>query len=135
MKLLYNEEKNFSTKKDLPLAKLDMFGSRLVSNGTIFSGDTPVDIQLATFLLLSNVSQLRIGETTKEMPVKYILPTKKSYPFSDNCATFLLYQLVSFHPLNVLLYLLSVELHFLKSCKVTCSNTACCLFMHPIFNK
>ena len=66
MKLLYNEEKNFCTKKDLPLAKLDMFGSRLVSNGTIFSGDTPVDIQLATFLLLSNVSQLRIGETTKE---------------------------------------------------------------------
>ena len=40
MKLLYNEEELFSTKQELlnfkitlPLAKLDIVGSRLVSNG------------------------------------------------------------------------------------------------------
>ena len=51
IKLLYNKEKIFCTKTDplnfkvtLPLVKLDMVGSRLVSNGLIFSNDTPVDI-------------------------------------------------------------------------------------------
>ena len=55
MKLLYNEEKNFPTKTELlnfkftlPLAKLDMAGSRLVSNGTMFLGNALVDIQLAS---------------------------------------------------------------------------------------
>ena len=46
-------KKNFFTIKDscqilrllLPLAKLDMAGSRLVSNGLIFSNDIPVVIQ------------------------------------------------------------------------------------------
>ena len=40
------------------LAKIDMIGSRLGSNGLIFSGDIVVDIQLVTFLLLSSVSEL-----------------------------------------------------------------------------
>ena len=52
MKLLYNEGKTFCTKTELlnvkitpPLAKLDMLGLRLVSNGLIFSGDILVNIQ------------------------------------------------------------------------------------------
>ena len=67
-KLLYNEETVFCTKAELlnfkitpPLAKLDMAGSRLVSNGLIFSNDNPVAIQLVTFLLLSNIRKLSIG--------------------------------------------------------------------------
>ena len=51
MKLLHNENKLFYSKKELlnlkislPFFKLDMFGSRLVSNGLILSSDTPVDI-------------------------------------------------------------------------------------------
>ena len=39
------------------------------------------------------------------MPVKYILPNKKSYPFFDIRATFLIIQLVCFQPLHVLFYL------------------------------
>ena len=61
MKLLYNEEEKFCTKTEflnfrltLPLAKLDMIGARLGLNASIFSGDTPVDIQSVTFLLLVN---------------------------------------------------------------------------------
>ena len=53
-------------KITLPLAKLGMIGSRLASNGLIFSGDIPVDIQFGTFLLLSNVSELSIGAKTKK---------------------------------------------------------------------
>ena len=34
---------------------------RLVSNGLIFSGNKPFDIQLVTFLLLSNIVELSIG--------------------------------------------------------------------------
>ena len=56
MKLRCNKEKIFCTKREflnfnitLPLAELDMVDSRLVSNGLIFSSDTPVDIQLVTF--------------------------------------------------------------------------------------
>ena len=51
MKLLYNEEECFSTKAKLlnfkitlPMVKLGMAGSRLVSNGLIFSDDIPVGI-------------------------------------------------------------------------------------------
>ena len=51
IKLLYNEEKLFCTKTELlnfeftlPLAKLDIVGSRPVSNGLIFSDDISVDI-------------------------------------------------------------------------------------------
>ena len=49
----------------LPLAKLVMVGPRLTSNGLTFLGNTPVDIQLVTFLLLSHVSELSIGTRTK----------------------------------------------------------------------
>ena len=59
MKLLYNEEKFFCIKTELlnfnitlPLAKLGIVSSKLVSNGLIFSDDIPVNIQLVTFLLL-----------------------------------------------------------------------------------
>ena len=76
IELLYNEEEFFCTKTELlnfkikitlPLAKLDMVSSRLVSNGLIFSDDTPVDIQLATFLLQSNISELSTGAKTKKL--------------------------------------------------------------------
>ena len=67
------KKKFFFTKTDLlnfkitlPLAKLDMAGSRLVSNGLIFSDDIPVDIQLVTFLLLSNIRELSIGAKTRK---------------------------------------------------------------------
>ena len=49
MKLLYNEEKVFCAKTEslcfkisLPLAKIDIVGSRLVSNGLILLDDIPV---------------------------------------------------------------------------------------------
>ena len=68
-----NEEELFCTKTELLnfkitllSAKLDMFGSRLVSKVLISSDDILVDIQLVTFLLLSNVSELRIGAKTKK---------------------------------------------------------------------
>ena len=71
-KLLYNEEKFFCTKMDLlnfmltlTLAKLDMVSTQLGSNGLILLGNTPVNIQLITFLLLSNVSELNTGAETK----------------------------------------------------------------------
>ena len=51
IKLLYNEENVFCTKTEFlnfkiafSLAKLDMFGSRLVSNSLIFSDVISVDI-------------------------------------------------------------------------------------------
>ena len=51
----------------LPLAKLDMVNSSQVSNGLIFPDDTPLDIQLVTFvILLSNVSELSTGAKTKK---------------------------------------------------------------------
>ena len=73
IKLLYNEEELFSTKTELlnfkitqSLAKLDIVGSRLESNDLIFSDGIPVYIQLVTFLLLSNNSELSTGtKTTK----------------------------------------------------------------------
>ena len=68
MKLLYNEEELFWSETEflkfkvtLLLAKWDIVGSRLVSNDLIYSDDTPVDIQLITFLLLSNIRELSIG--------------------------------------------------------------------------
>ena len=51
-------KKNFCIKTELlnfkitlPLAKLDMVGSRLVSNGLNFSDNIPFDIQLVTFFV------------------------------------------------------------------------------------
>ena len=52
-------------KITLPLAKLDMIGSRLVSNGLILSDNVPVDIYLVTFFSLLNIRELRIGTETR----------------------------------------------------------------------
>ena len=62
-------------------------------NGLIFSGDNLVDIQLVTFLLLSIISEIKIGPKTEKFwwpssPVKYILLNKKLYCFVDNTLTF-----------------------------------------------
>ena len=48
----------------LLFTKLDMVSSRLIPNGLIFLNDTSVNNQLVTFLLLSNISELRIGGKT-----------------------------------------------------------------------
>ena len=53
-------------KFTLPLAKLDIVGSRLVSNGLVFSDDIPVIIQLVTFLLLCNIRELRTETKTRK---------------------------------------------------------------------
>ena len=71
IKLLYNEEKLFCSKTELlnfkfTLPLLYIVGSRPVSNGLIFSDDIPVDIQLVTFLLLSNIRELSIGTKTRK---------------------------------------------------------------------
>ena len=65
MNLLYNEENFFCTETDLlnfkitlPLAKLDMVNSRLVSNCLVFPVDIPVDILLVSVLLLSNIREV-----------------------------------------------------------------------------
>ena len=78
-------------KITLPSAKLDIIGSRLVSNDLFFLKAFPVNLQLVTFLFLSNIMELSIGTKTRKfwkpsLPVKYILPNKK-YPFSDICAS------------------------------------------------
>ena len=81
MKLLYDEEELFCTKTELssskdtlPLAKLDMVGSRFISvHGSFFSGDTLVDIQFVTFLLLCNTRKLRIWEKTKNFDTHHCL--------------------------------------------------------------
>ena len=72
LKLLHSEEELFYTQTELlnfkltlPLAKLAMVEARLTSNGLIFSSDTPIDIQLVTFLFLSHTNELSIGEKTK----------------------------------------------------------------------
>ena len=79
-------------KITLPSAKLDIIGSRLVSNDLFFLKAFPVNLQLVTFLFLSNIMELSIGTKTRKfwkpsLPVKYILPNKKSYAFSDICAS------------------------------------------------
>ena len=43
-----------------------MVGSRSVLHGIIFSEDIPVDIQLETFLLLSNISKVSIVAKAKK---------------------------------------------------------------------
>ena len=50
----------------MPLAKLNIVGSRPVLNGSFISDDIPVDIQLLTFLLLSNIRKLIIGAETRK---------------------------------------------------------------------
>ena len=73
IKLAYKTEKLFYIKAELlnfsftlPLGKLDIVGSRLVSNGLIFSDDIPVDIQVVTFLLLSNTRELSTGAKARK---------------------------------------------------------------------
>ena len=48
-----------------------MIGSRLASNGLIFSGDIPVDNQFGTFLLQSSVSELSIWAKTKKILITF----------------------------------------------------------------
>ena len=69
IKLHYNEEDFFCNKTELPnfkitlpLTKLDMVGSNLLSNSLFFQ----VIFQLVAFLLLSNVSEFSIGTKTKK---------------------------------------------------------------------
>ena len=100
IKLLYNEEELLCTKTELlnfkitlPLTKLDILGSRLVSNGLFFSVDILVDIQLVTFSLRSNIRELSIRAKTRKFST---LPHKKSYPFSDICATLFVKSVIFF---------------------------------------
>ena len=43
-----------------------MVGSKLVSNALVLSDDIAFDIHVATFLLLSNISELSIGKKIKK---------------------------------------------------------------------
>ena len=69
IRLLYNEKKNFyftrtellNFKIPLLLAKLDIVGSRPVSNGLIYSDDILVNIRFLDFLLLFNIRELSTG--------------------------------------------------------------------------
>ena len=54
-------------KITLPWTKLDTVGSKILSNGFIFSDDIPVNIHLVTYLLISTVTELKIGEKTKKL--------------------------------------------------------------------
>ena len=45
----------------LPLAKLDIISLRQISNGSIFLDDIEVNIQLVTFLLLSDIKEITLG--------------------------------------------------------------------------
>ena len=70
--LLYNEEECFCIKTGLLNFKycstnLDMLGSRLLSNGLIFSDGILVKIQLVIFLLLSDIRVLSTGAKTKKI--------------------------------------------------------------------
>ena len=78
MKLLYNEEEHFCTKTGLlnfkitlPLAKLDVVGSRFLSTSSIFLDDILVIIQLVTFL----ISELSIEAKTKKPSAIIIIIT------------------------------------------------------------
>lgn len=63
----YTMNKNFTALKErfkvtLPLTKLEMIGSRLVTNDLIISDDILLDMQFVTFLLLSSIRALGIRE-------------------------------------------------------------------------
>ena len=66
-KLFCTKTELLDFKITLPLVKLDMVGSRLSPNGLFFSDDIPGYIQLLTFLLLSNISELSIEAKTKKL--------------------------------------------------------------------
>ena len=108
--LLYKHEDCFCTttellncKITLLFAKLELADSRLVSNDLIFSAYIPVDIQLVTFLLLSNVSELIIGEkpSNNHRCLKNIFYLTKNHIHLLMLVVFLLDQLLSFLPLQV----------------------------------
>ena len=59
MKILYNMEEFCYTKTELsnfsftlPFSKFYITDARRESNGLIFSGDVPIDIQLVTFFVI-----------------------------------------------------------------------------------
>ena len=54
-------------KFPLLLAKLEILGSRSVSNGLNFSDNILVHIQFVTFLLLSNIRELSIGAKPRKI--------------------------------------------------------------------
>ena len=60
-------------KFTLPLVKLDIVGSKPVSNGLIFSDDIPVNIQLVTFFFLSNIRELSNGTKTRKFDSHHLL--------------------------------------------------------------
>ena len=116
MKFLYNEElqwRLFCTKTDLLLtfkitellAKLQMVGSRLVSNDLFFFRWYSTRYPVSNFVLLSSISELSIGAKIEKLwytssPVKHILPNNQSCPFSDTCANFFV-KSVSFVPFSL----------------------------------
>ena len=51
----------FNFNFPLPLAKLDIVSLRQISNGSIFLDDIEVNIQLVTFLLLSDIKEITLG--------------------------------------------------------------------------
>ena len=60
-----------------------MVSARLTLNGFIFLADTPVHIQLGTFLLSSNNSKLSTGAKTKKPLVENkLVYSKKLLPFN-----------------------------------------------------
>ena len=90
------KNKNFFAAKQvvnfqitLPLAKLDMISSRLVSNGLICSDDILVNIQLVTCLLLSNITELSIGVKLKNFDNYHHL--KNAFCLTKNHILFLIF--------------------------------------------
>ena len=80
------KKNSFCTKTELvnfeitlPAAKFHLVGSRLVSKALIFSNDILADIQVITFLLLSNIRERSIGANTRTL---YLT---KNHTFSDIC--------------------------------------------------
>ena len=55
----------FAFETTLPLAKLDILSLKLVSSDLILQDDNPVDIQLVTLFLRSNINELRLEAKTK----------------------------------------------------------------------
>ena len=51
----------FNFNFPLLLAKLDIVSLRQISNGSIFLDDIEVNIQLVTFLLLSDIKEITLG--------------------------------------------------------------------------
>ena len=70
-----------------------MISARLISNSSIYSCDTPVDIQLVVFYCFPVLVNETLGAKTNKSwwrlsPVKYILSSKNLYPFVDITLTY-----------------------------------------------